>query len=362
MEKVLSKFKIGKKWIGGGEPLYFIAEAGVNYENDIDVAYKMIKEAAKSGADAIKFQSYKADSLASKFSPAYWDRKREPTKSQHELFSKYDKFGVKEYKKLASFADKCGITFLTTCFDEQFVNELDEVLPAYKIASADITHYPLLKLIAKKRKPVILSTGAANLGEMSEAVNILKSSGCKEIAILHCVLNYPCPPEKANLLTISRLKTIFPDLVIGYSDHVPPYYNNLQLSIAWMLGARIIEKHFTLNKKLPGNDHYHAMDPKDIIEFRKQQEYLEKLLIYKDVLLHREDEQAAIKYARRSLVANVEIKKGQTIRRDMIAAKRPGTGIEPKYLDLIIGATAKKNIPQDTILDWSIFIDYANKT
>lgn len=354
----MKKFKIGKKWIGENNPLYFIVEAGVNYENNIKVAFKMIEEAAKSGADAIKFQSYKANSLASKFSPAYWDTQKEPTKTQHQLFSKYDKFDVKEYKSLAKFAEKCGITFLTTCFDEFFVDQLDDVLPAYKIASADITHYPLLKVIAKKKKPVILSTGAANLVEIREAVSILKKNGCRDIALLHCILNYPCLPEKANLLTITKLKTFFPELVIGYSDHVPPNYNNLQLSVAWMLGARIIEKHFTLNKRLPGNDHYHAMDSKDIIQFRKQQNYLEKLLIYKDGLLRREGEKDAIKYARRSLVANIEIKKGQIIKEDMIAIKRPGTGIEPKYLKEIIGAIAKKNIPIDTILKWNMFNNY----
>jgi len=355
------KFKIGSKWVGENEPLYLIAEAGVNHENDINTAYKMIEEAAKSGADAIKFQSYKAKSLASKFSPSYWDAKKEKTKSQKELFSKYDKFGVTEYKKLARYAKKCKITFLTTCFDEYFVDQLDSFLPVYKIASADITHYPLLKKIARKRKPIILSTGAANLGEIMKAVSVLKSNGCPNIALLHCVLNYPCQPGKANLLTIPKLKIFFPDLVIGYSDHVAPQYNNLQLNIAWILGARIIEKHFTLNKKLYGNDHYHAMDPKDIVNFRKQQDYLEKLLGSGDNLFDRPSEKDAIVFARRSIVAKNNIKTGSRITPNMLMIKRPGTGIAPKYIDLLIGARTLKDIPQDTILQWDMFINYFKK-
>jgi sialic acid synthase SpsE len=158
------RFQIGSRWVGANEPLYVIAEAGVNYENDFAVARRMVKAAAEAGADAIKFQSYKAESLASRYSPAYWDRAKEPTGSQRELFARYDHLESEDYRALARCASECDITFLSTCFDERFVDELDDVLPAYKVASADITHYPLLKKIASKHKPVIMSAGAATLG------------------------------------------------------------------------------------------------------------------------------------------------------------------------------------------------------
>lgn len=352
-----NKMIIDKHKIGDGEPVYLIAEAGVNYENSMPVAKKMIDEAAKSGADAIKFQSYKAGRIASIYSPSYWDRKKEPTKSQHELFTKYDSFGVEEYYQLAKHAKKKGITFLTTCFDDDFVNELDSVLPAHKVASADLTNFPLLKLIASKRKPVILSTGAATLAEIHESVQYLRDHKVRDLAIMHCVLNYPCPPENANLRAIETLKRIFPDLVIGYSDHTPPENGMMQLHSAWMLGATIMEKHYTLNKLLTGNDHYHAMDPDDIREYRKRQNLIERLMGTGEIG-ERESESQAITFARRSIVARTNIKKGDAIRLSMLDIKRPGTGIAPKYLDLILKARANKDIPEDTILKWEMFLDY----
>lgn len=352
-------FKIEKREVGQDMPVYLIAEAGVNYENNMATAKEMIDEAAKSGVQAIKFQSYKAGRIASKYSPAYWDQKKEPTKSQHELFTKYDFFGVAEYYDLAKYAKKRDITFLTTCFDDDFVNELDEILPAYKVASADLTNYPLLKLIASKKKPILLSTGASSLAEIHETVQFLKEHNVRNLAILHCVLNYPCPPENANLRAIQTLKTMFPDLAIGYSDHTPPENGMMQLHTAWMLGANILEKHYTLNKSLPGNDHYHSMDPKDINEFWQRQSLIEKMMGSGDVFANRDTESQAITFARRSIVAKVEIKRGQTIKESSIDIKRPGTGIAPKYLPLLIGSKALRDIPEDTILQWNMFIDYS---
>ena len=156
-------FYIEKRKTGGNEPLYLIAEVGVNHENNLAMAKEMIQKAAEAGADAIKFQSYKAERLASKKSPAYWDQNKEPAESQYQLFKKYDGFGAKEYRELAEDAKKCGITFMTTVFDLVFLDELKELLPIYKIASADITNYPLVRKIAEQGKPVILSAGAATL-------------------------------------------------------------------------------------------------------------------------------------------------------------------------------------------------------
>jgi len=349
------RFQIGSRWVGGDEPLYVIAEAGVNHENDFEMAKQMIKAAAEAGADAIKFQSYKADALASRYSPAYWDRTKEPSGSQRELFARYDRFDPSDYRTLAQYADECNITFLTSCFDERFVDELNDVLPAFKVASADITHFPLLKKIASKGKPVIMSVGAATLGEIDEAIHVLRSYGCPAIALLHCVLNYPCPPEKANLRAITRLRQIFPDAIIGYSDHVPLTHGTLQLNTAWMLGARIVEKHFTLDKNLPGNDHYHAMDPHDLCEFRRQQAYLEKLLGDGNIG-YKDSELAARQFARRSLVTARKIRAGEVLTPDIVVVKRPGTGIPPKFLEIILGSRMLVDVEEDTILQWDMFL------
>jgi len=354
------RFQIGSRWVGGDEPLYVIAEAGVNHENDFEIAKQMIKVASEAGADAIKFQSYKADTLASRHSPAYWDRTKEPCENQRELFARYDRFDPSDYRKLAQYADECNITFLTSCFDERFVDELNDVLPAFKVASADITHFPLLKKIASKGKPVIMSVGAATLGEIKDAMDVLRSHGCPAIALLHCVLNYPCRPEEANLRAIARLRQIFPDVVIGYSDHVPPAHGILQLSAAWMLGARIAEKHFTLDKTLPGNDHYHAMDPDDLRAFRQQQTYLEALL-GNGRIGSTDTQEAARQFARRSLVAARKINAGERLTADMIAVKRPATGIAPQNLETILGARALVDIEEDTILQWDMFLNRHGK-
>ena len=351
------RFQIGSRWVGYEEPLYIVAEAGVNHENDMGIALEMIEQAASAGADAIKFQSYKAGRLASRYSPAYWDQSEEPASSQYELFSRYDGFDVADYLVLAKHAAQNGITFLTSAFDERFVDELAGGLPAFKVASADITHYPLLKRIASKGRPVILSTGAATLGEIDNAVRLLRKHGCRDIALLHCVLNYPCPPDQANLRRITRLRQAFPDVVVGYSDHVPPGHSLLQLSVAWMLGARIVEKHFTLDKTLPGNDHYHAMDPNDLREFRHQQAYLEASL-GDGKLGYAAAEEAARKFARRSLIASCHISVDQPLSEDMIAVKRPGTGIPPECLEIILGARLLVDIEEDTILQWDMFLDF----
>ena len=348
------RFKIGSRWVGDGEPLYVVAEAGVNHENNMKMALQMIDEAAGAGAEAIKFQSYKAQRLASRNSPAYWDRTKEKSGSQYELFLRHDRFEVEDYVKLASHAEKKGIAFLATAFDEVFVDALADCLPAFKVASADITHYPLLKRIASKGKPVILSVGAATVEEVRNAVHVLHDKGCEDIALLHCILNYPCLPEKANLRAIRTWRKTFRDVVVGYSDHVPGGYGLLQLNVAWLMGAQIVEKHFTLNKNLVGNDHYHAMDPDDLRTFIQQQEYLEKLLGTGQIG-YSSAEESARQFARRSLVASRDISAGERVDEGMILIKRPGTGIEPKELEIVMGKRALVDIPEDTILQWDMF-------
>lgn len=330
---------------------FLILEAGVNHEGSLDTAFEMIDSAAEAGADVIKFQSYKAETLASRNSPAYWDRSKEPTNNQYELFKKHDSFGDDEYRKLAERCEQKDIIFCSTPFDSHFVDFLDSYMPLYKIASADITNLPFMRHIASKGKPILLSTGASNLDEVVKAVDELKKEGCSQIALMHCVLEYPTCAEHVNLNTIPYLQTVFPELTIGYSDHVVPEHSHLSLLAAWMLGADILEKHYTLDKTLEGNDHYHAFDPDDVKEFVSSQRCLKGMLGKNEKVVWPWEEDAR-KYARRSLVAVRDIAAGMVLTDEMLTAKRPGTGISPVFYEIVVGRTARADIKEDEILQW----------
>ena len=191
----MKKISIGKKTISNeiNAPPFLIAEAGVNHGGDIKKAIELIEKAANAGADAIKFQSYKAEKLASRFSPSYWSLSQEPTTSQFDLFKKYDAFWKEEYEILYNHCEKEGIIFLSTPFDIESADFLDELMPVYKIASADISNLPFLRHIAKKNKPILLSTGAATISEIWRAIETINEQDNNDIVLLHCVLNYPTP-------------------------------------------------------------------------------------------------------------------------------------------------------------------------
>jgi sialic acid synthase SpsE len=334
---------------------WIIAEAGVNHENSLETAFRMVEESARCGADAIKFQSYRANRIASRYSPAYWDLTKEATTSQRALFEKYDSFGMPEYEKLAAHSAKCGIHFMSTPFDVDYVDTLAPLMPVIKVASADIVNVPLLRRVAGKGKPVVLSTGASNLGEVDEAVQFLRGEGVRDISLLHCVLSYPAKPEHAQLRGIDFLAETFPDCVTGYSDHVPPFHDCLALTMAWLRGARIVEKHFTLDKTLPGNDHYHAMDPVDLKRFREQCAFAASTLGRKEKRVL-ECEEEPRRQARRSVVAARALKAGVPVAAGDLDIKRPGTGIQPRDADRLIGAKPKRDIGEDEILQWDMFL------
>ncbi len=349
----MKHIKLGKRIVGGEQPSkpYIIAEAGVNHEGDIEKAKLMIKQAANAGADAIKFQIYKAESLASKYAPAYWDTTKETAQSQYRLFKKYDRFWREEFETLANYAAKFGLDFLSTPFDFEAVDILEDLVPAYKIASADITNYPLLKYIASKGKPILLSTGASTISEIYQALEVITEQGNDQVILLHCVLNYPTPLENANLGMIRHMKRVFPDYVIGYSDHTLPKYSKELLLVAWLLGAQVIEKHFTFDKTLPGNDHYHAFDENDLRAFTKRIDFVLRAMGSFRKSYLPEEEKSRLN-ARRSLVAKRPIKKGTKIMAEDIEIKRPGTGIPPALLDYVIGGTALRDIDEDEVLEF----------
>ena len=330
---------------------FIIAEAGVNHEGSMQIAKRLIEEACEGGADAIKFQTYKANTIASKNSPAYWDTTKEPISSQYELFCKHDKFWKKEMEELKSHCDKVGIEFLSTPFDIESAKFLNDLMDVFKISSSDITNKPFIEFICNFKKPIILSTGASFLYEIQESVSWIERAG-NTLALLHCVLNYPTPDENANLGMILGLKRAFPDKIIGYSDHTLP--KDMQVcKNAILLGATIIEKHFTHDKTMTGNDHYHAMDKNDLTKFKKDIEETFKILGKFEVSAL-DDEKLARDNARRSLVASKDIKKGDIIKRDDLTFKRPAMGISPKFIDDIVGRRAFCNISEDDILKWNM--------
>jgi len=347
--RILELFESFKPWENKIIRPYVIAEAGVNHEGDMNIAKRLIYEAAEGGANAIKFQSYKAETIATRNSPAYWDLSKEPTKSQFELFKKHDLFWKKEFEELKSYCDEMKIEFISTPFDLESATFLRDLVPVYKVSSSDITNKPFIEYICQFGKPILLSTGASHLFEIQEAFDWIEKNG-NPLALLHCVLNYPTPDQNANLGMISGLKRAFPETIIGYSDHTLPKDMRV-LETAFLLGAIVLEKHFTHDKELPGNDHYHAMDKNDLKLFIKHVSRLLEILGETKVKAL-PDEETARKNARRSLVAKRNIIKGKIIQKDDLTWKRPAYGISPKEIDNVIGRTAMQNIEEDTILFW----------
>ena len=329
---------------------FIIAEAGVNHEGNLNLAFRLIEEAFQGGADAIKFQTYKAETIASRNSPPYWDLKKEPTSSQYQLFKKYDKFWKSEFEQLKNYCDKIGIEFLSTPFDIESAKFLNDLMNVFKISSSDITNKPFIEQICSFEKPIILSTGASNLEEIRLAVDWIDKTDI-QVALLHCVLNYPTSDFNANLGMIKSLQEHFPDKLIGYSDHTLPKKMEV-LQIAVLLGASIIEKHFTHDKTLPGNDHYHSMNKDDLIKFKDKIKTM--FSIIGDTKKYSlSTEQVARKNARRSLVANKKIIKGSKIKKEYLTWKRPANGISPKDIDEVIGRIARSNIDEDEVIKWS---------
>ena len=341
-----------------------IAEIGVNY---YDIAKKLnisLMEAAKymvlaaknSGIHAVKFQSYKAETLASKYSPSYWDTSEEPTTSQYELFKKFDVFGKNDYQELADYCNKIGIEFSSTAFDLESADYLADMMNFYKISSSDLSNLPFIEFISKKNKPILMSTGASNLDEIKKAVNVIRKWNDKEIVLLHCVLEYPTPYKDANLNKISSLKHEFPDLYIGYSDHTKPDDCFDVIKTAYLLGAKVVEKHFSLDKTLKGNDHYHAMDDNDAKKILKGIDFINELLGNAE-LRCLDTEMIARQNARRSIVAAVNIPEGTKITKDMLTFKRPGIGISPSEIGSVVGKIASKNIKIDEIIQKGVLVN-----
>ncbi len=344
----MKKIKIGDKFIGEGEPCFIVAEVGVNHNGDINLAKKLIDAAKGAGADAVKFQTFKAEEVVTKNAAKAEYQKTVKEESQYGMLKKLE-LTEDDFGELANYAKEKDILFLSSPFDKESVDLLDLLyeldVPAFKVGSGEITNFPLLRYIAKKAKPIILSTGMSTLGEVEEALNVIRSEGVKDVILLHCVSNYPAKIEDVNLRAMGTLKQAF-KLPVGFSDHTL----GVTMPIAAVaLGACVIEKHFTLDKNLPGPDHKASLEPSELREMIKAIKDVENAL-GEGIKRPAKEEEEIKKVARRSIVAKEGIPEGAIITEDMLDVKRPGTGIAPEYMEMIVGRKAKKSIKKDEII------------
>jgi N,N'-diacetyllegionaminate synthase len=344
---MVKKFQIADRFIGGHAPCFIIAEAGVNHNGDIKLAKRLIEIAKKAGADAVKFQTFKAKDVVSKSAEKakYQKETSGAEESQFELIRKLE-LKPRDFKELFDYAHEKGIVFLSSPFDARSVDLLDRLgVPAYKIGSGEITNFPLIKYIAKKGKPIILSTGMSTLVEIKEALQTIKGGGVRDIILLHCISAYPAKAEEVNLKVMQTLRSIF-KVPVGFSDHTL----GITVPIAAVaLGASVLEKHFTLDRNLPGPDHKTSLGPKEFMQMVEAIRQVEKA-IGNGIKRLTDDEEEIKRVARRSIVAKVDIPKGTLITEEMLDIRRPGTGIAPKFLNMVVGNVAKSSIKRDELL------------
>ena len=345
----MAKIKIGNVMLGDDEPCFTIAEAGANHDGSLEKALKLIDAAKESNVNSIKFQTYKASKLTTKSAPKYWNDGKS-NETQFDVFSKLDGLSNDNWHEIFEYAKKKDIMCFSTPFDNDSVDLLYSLdVPAFKIASADITDIPLIELIASKQLPIFISTGMASDDEIIEAVDSIKNQGNNDIVILHCITSYPTNFEDANLSMIRSLTNQFPNHVIGFSDHT---LGTTAALCSTFYGSKCIEKHFTYDKKLSTSpDHRLSLDVNDF------QKLVSELRISEvsggtDRRNSFNSESEAVKYARRSLVSKIKISKGSIISESMLEIKRPGTGIPPKFFAKIIGSIVKVDIDEDTTLEW----------
>jgi pseudaminic acid synthase len=343
-------FKIGNKIIGDNHPTFIIAELSANHNHNFDIAVKTIKAAKEAGADAIKLQTYTADTITINNNNKYF-KIGDGIWKEKTLYDLYKTaYTPWEWQpKLKKIADELGILLFSSPFDKTAVDFLHKMkVPCFKIASFEALDIPLIEYIASKGKPVIISTGMTNLADISEAINACHKMGNKNIAILKCTSIYPAPFEELNLKTIPHMKETF-KTPVGFSDHTL----GIEAAIAAVsVGAKIIEKHFILDKKLGGPDASFSIDPKELKRMVTSIRNTEKALGEINYNLSPKSKKSA-KFAR-SLFIVEDIKKGDPFTEKNIRSIRPGFGIPPKYINIILGKKAKKNFKKGTPVTWDI--------
>ncbi|MGE4518736.1 MAG: N-acetylneuraminate synthase [Desulfobacteraceae bacterium] len=327
--------------------VFIIAEAGVNHNGNLETAKKMIDEAAAAGADAVKFQAFKADKLVFKNADMadYQKKNLNQNTSQYEMLKKLE-FGENEFIELSNYCHEKKIKFMASPFDNDSIDFLAQIdaFPL-KIPSGEIVNYPYLEKIGKLNKEVILSTGMSTLGEIEEALNLLTASGTdiSKITVLHCNTEYPTPFEDVNLKAMITIKSAFPGIKVGYSDHTL----GIEVPIAAAaLGAEVIEKHFTLDPDMEGPDHKASLTPESLKEMVRSVRNIEAAF-GDGVKTPSRSEQKNIKIVRKSIVASKDIKKGEVFTPENLTLKRPGTGLSPMLWNMIVGKKSSKDYIKD---------------
>lgn len=340
--------RIGKRLVGEGRPVFIIAEAGVNHNGSLRTAKRMVTAAKETGADAIKFQTFIAEDLVTITAPkAEYQMRRSRGRSQYEMLKSLE-LSEKDFVELEHFCREQEMVFLSTPFELSSAELLNRLrVPAFKISSGELTNLPLLKKIAAFGKPIILSTGMSNLKEIKEAVEEIYAEGNRQLILLHCTSNYPTKLQDVNLRAMGTMRRAF-NVPVGYSDHTP----GIDIAVAAAaLGACLIEKHFTLNRGLPGPDHQASLEPKELQAMVKAIRSIEQAL-GNGIKQPTRAEKEMIKYARKSIVALYDIGAGDKLSLDNLIVKRPGIGIEPKYINELVGKSALSDIKKDKIVTW----------
>ena len=343
--------KLGNREVKDFSIPYIIAEIGANHNGDMDLAIKMIDSAKSCGCDAVKFQSWTPDSLVAKEeydrNQQYNDSSKKHFGSLREMVKKYY-LRPEQHHELKHYCDKIGIEFCSTPFSEDEADHLEELeVPFYKIASMDVNNPRMLKHVAGKRKPIVLSTGMATLAEIENAVKAIESEGNHQIILLHCIAIYPPAYEDINLNNIPMLRQTFGYLV-GFSDH------SIGVSIplaSVALGSCIIEKHFTIDKDMPGWDHAVSANPEEMKIIVEESRNIVKAMGSFRRVVNQAEKEKKLKF-RRSIVVKKDLKQGHILTIDDLDFKRPATGIHPDEVRYVIGRTLKRNIACDELLHW----------
>ncbi len=341
---------LGSKHVGVGHPVYLIAEAGINHNGDVELAKRLISAAKEVGADVVKFQSFQTERFICKsaLSSPHIDKELGVKGTAYDLIKKLE-LTEEDHWILHDYAKSIGIEMISTPFDERYVDLLNQMdVPFFKVASMDIDNLDFLKYIARKKRPMVVSSGMALLSETAEALETIFSAGNSEVILLHCTSQYPPKIEEVNLNVIPTLKSAFPDVLIGYSDHTIGIHISFA---AACLGAVLIEKHFTLDKNMPGPDHQASGD---VEEIRRLKAYLEDLYHAKGVGVKQptEGEKEMKKSFRRSIVLSRSVRKGEILNREHVTLMRPGTGISPRFFNQVVGRKIKIDADAEHIMQW----------
>ncbi len=329
--------------------VFVIAEAGVNHNGSLDLALQLADAAKTSGADAVKFQTFRAELLVTRSAhkAPYQERTTTSAESQFEMLQRLE-LDATAHRRLIDHCRKIGIQFLSSPFDMQSADLLATMgVPLYKVPSGEITNLPFLQHLASKGRPLILSTGMSTLGEVEEAVHVLQEAGASQVTLLHCVTEYPAPYAEVNLRAMLTLKAAF-GLPVGYSDHTP----GIEIAIAAAaLGAEVIEKHFTLDRSLPGPDHAASLEPAELQQMVTAIRHVE-VALGTGIKAPARCELPNISVARKSVVAARSLAAGHQLADGDLDIKRPGNGLAPKLLPTLIGRTLRAGLVKDEIIRW----------